>query len=162
MQAALWGTDHFGTYLHGCHFVLFTNYKPLSSLGKVHTRTLNRLQEAMNEFNFEISYKKGNEMPADFLSQNMVVISWESRSLAEAQNHDQFLGNLKIYLLRVRRWTGKEKQQQSLLSLFSRNVANKKLPNISVKNVKFVIFSLICFLYLCHGVSTIECKSKFS
>jgi hypothetical protein len=53
----------------------------------------------MNEFDFEISYKKGNEMPADFLSRNVVSISWESRSLAEAQNQDPFLGNLKNFLL---------------------------------------------------------------
>jgi hypothetical protein len=68
MQAAIWGMDHFSTYLKGQYFTLFSDHKPLEKLGKVHTRTLNRLQEAMNTFDFEIVYKKGSEMPADFLS----------------------------------------------------------------------------------------------
>ena len=55
--------------------MLFTDHQPLEKLGKVHTKTLNRLQEAMLTFDFEIVYKKGSEMPADFLSRNMVVDS---------------------------------------------------------------------------------------
>ena len=51
------------------------DHRPLEKLGKVHTKTLNRLQEAMLTFDFEIVYKKGSEMPADFLSRNMVVDS---------------------------------------------------------------------------------------
>ena len=58
MQAALWGMDHFDTYLRGCPFVLFTDHRPLEKLGAVHTKTLNRLQEAMGRYDFEIVYKK--------------------------------------------------------------------------------------------------------
>ena len=47
----------------------------MEKLGKVHTKTLNRLQEAMLTFEFETVYKKGSEMPANFLSRNMVVDS---------------------------------------------------------------------------------------
>jgi hypothetical protein len=70
MQAAIWGMEHFATYLRGKHFILYSDNKPLEKLGKVHTRTFYRLQELMNEFDFEICYKKGDEMPADFLSQS--------------------------------------------------------------------------------------------
>jgi RNase H-like domain found in reverse transcriptase len=50
MQAAIWGMDHFSTYLHGQKFTLVTNHRPLEKLGKVHTKTLNCLQEVMNSF----------------------------------------------------------------------------------------------------------------
>ena len=100
MQAALWGMDHFGTYLRGRHFTLFTDHKPLEKLGKVHTKTLNRLQEAMNSFDFEIRYKKGEEMPADFLSRNIVsTIGWSNEQLTTYQENDPLIKNLKEFLL---------------------------------------------------------------
>jgi hypothetical protein len=86
MQAAIWGMEHFETYLRGQKFTLYTDHRPLEKLGKVHTKTLNRLQEAMNTFDFEIMYKKGSEMPADYLSRNLVsAISWDSAELLQAQ-----------------------------------------------------------------------------
>ncbi len=79
MQAAIWGMDHFSTYLQGRKFKLITDHRPLETLGKVHTKTLNRLQEVMNTYDFDIIYKKGSEMPAHYLSQNLVnAISWDS------------------------------------------------------------------------------------
>ncbi len=100
MQAAIWGMDHFSTYLRGRHFTLFSDHKPLEKLGKVHTRTLNRLQVAMNSFNFEIVYKKGSEMPADFLSRNVIdSISWNNQQMQQEQNKDTITKALKAYLL---------------------------------------------------------------
>ena len=100
MQAAIWGMDHFSVYLRGRPFTLFTDHKPLEKLGKVHTRTLNRLQEAMNEFNFQIVYKKGSEMPADFLSRNVVsAITWNNAEMAQSQNSDPVISALKRFLL---------------------------------------------------------------
>ena len=61
MQAAIWAMEHFDTHLPGRHFKLFMVHWPLEKLGKVHTKTLNRLQEAMLTFDFEIVYKKGSE-----------------------------------------------------------------------------------------------------
>ncbi len=71
MHAAVWGMEHFSHHLKGQRFLLFTDHKPLEKLGKVHTKTLYRIQEAMMEYDFEIFYKKGDEMPADFLSRNV-------------------------------------------------------------------------------------------
>ena len=100
MQAAIWGMDHFSTYLKGRHFTLFSDHKPLEKLGKVHTRTLNRLQEAMNTFDFEIVYKKGSEMPADFLSRNVIdSISWNNEEIQQEQQKDPLIKALKNYLL---------------------------------------------------------------
>ena len=70
------------------------------ALSKIHARTLNRLQGAMNEFDFEIAYKEGQEIPADFLIRNVVnAISFEGRELKEEQENDPSIKALKAYLL---------------------------------------------------------------
>jgi ribonuclease HI len=99
MQAAIWGMEHFETYLKGRHFLLYTDHKPLEKLGKVHTRTLNRLQLAMNQFDFKIIYKRGDEMPADFLSRNITSIEASTTSLAKEQDKDKLTLAIKNYLL---------------------------------------------------------------
>ncbi len=100
MQAAIWGMQHFATYLRGRKFTLYTDHRPLEKLGKVHTKTLNRLQEAMNTFDFEIIYKKGSEMLADYLSRNLFsAISWNSDELLQAQAADPLIKALKSFLL---------------------------------------------------------------
>ena len=68
MQAAVWGMSFYNEYLRGKQFILYSDHKPLEKLGHLHTKTLNRLQEAMLEYDFTIQYKKGINMPADFLS----------------------------------------------------------------------------------------------
>jgi hypothetical protein len=68
MSASVLAMEHFTVYLRGKHFVLYTDHKPLVNLGTIHTKTLNRMQEAMNTYDFEIIYQKGSEMPADYLS----------------------------------------------------------------------------------------------
>ena len=100
MQAAIWAMEHFDTHLRGRHFTLFTDHRPLEKLEKVHTKTLNRLQEAMLTFDFEIMYKKGSEMPADFLSRNMVVdsISFDEDKIRDEQMLDHRLVALKKLL----------------------------------------------------------------
>jgi len=68
MLAASWAMDYFDTYLKGRKFKLFTDHKPLEKLSTIHSKMFYRLQEQMNIFDFTIHYKKGSEMPADFLS----------------------------------------------------------------------------------------------
>jgi len=100
MQTAIWGMEQFSTYLRGRKFTLYTDHRPLEKLGKVQTKTLNRLKEAMNTFDFEIIYKKGSEMPADYLSCNLVnAISWDSNELLQAQAADPLIKALKGFLL---------------------------------------------------------------
>jgi len=118
MQAAIWGMEHFETYLRGRKFTLFTDHRPLEKLGKVHTKTLNRLQEAMNTFDFEIVYKKGSEMPADYLSRNLVsAISWEANELLQAQAADPLIRALKNFLLNKE--LPHDAKCQALVKLFS-------------------------------------------
>jgi hypothetical protein len=66
--AAVWGMDFFNEYLKGKRFILYTDHKPLEKLGHVHNKTLNQLQTALLEHGFVIQYKKGSNMPADYLS----------------------------------------------------------------------------------------------
>jgi hypothetical protein len=54
----------------------------------------------MNKFEFEICYKKGDEMLADFLSRNAVnSINLDMSSLAKLQDDDPTLHCLKLFLL---------------------------------------------------------------
>jgi hypothetical protein len=66
--AAVWGMEVFNEYLRGKQFNLFTDHKPLDKLCHLHTKTLNPLQTALLEHNFVVQYKKGTNMPADYLS----------------------------------------------------------------------------------------------
>ena len=100
MHAAVWGMDHYSHHLKGKRFLLFTDHKPLEKLGKVHTKTLHRIQEAMMDFDFEIHYKKGAEMPADYLSRNISAINefLPDTDIAAAQKTDHQLNALRDYL----------------------------------------------------------------
>ena len=77
MAAASWGIEHFSVYLVGKRFTLCTDHKPLETLSTTHTKTLNRLQQLMLEYEFDIEYKKGEDNTvADFLSRNVVELEW--------------------------------------------------------------------------------------
>jgi hypothetical protein len=71
MAVAVWGIEHFDVYLIGKQFTLVTDHRPLEHLGSVHTKTLNRLQHLMLEYDFMIKYRAGEENAvADYLSRN--------------------------------------------------------------------------------------------
>ena len=70
MDAVVWAMEYYQEHLRGRRFIVYTDHKPLESMGTLHTKTLNRLTLAMLDFDFEIRYKKGSEMPADFLSRS--------------------------------------------------------------------------------------------
>ena len=115
MQAAIWGMD-----LRGRPFTLFTDHKPLEKLGKVHTKTFNRLQEAMNQYNFQIVYKKGSEMPADYLSRNVVAsITSDDQAMEVEQAKDPMISAFKKYLLN--RQLPEDTRTRSIIKMFSNN-----------------------------------------
>jgi hypothetical protein len=66
--ASIKGLDFFNKYLRGKQFILYYDHKPLEKLGHLHSKMLNRLQTALLEHDFIIQYKKGSNMPADYLS----------------------------------------------------------------------------------------------
>ena len=112
MQAAIWGMDFYATYLRGKRFILYTDHKPLEKLGFLHKKTFNRLQIAMNEFDFEIKYKKGVTMPADYLSRNVIAalndetvsIDPFTPDLHSLQAKDPELIKIQYYLANNHKW----------------------------------------------------------
>lgn len=98
MYAAVWGMEHFSHHLRGKRFLLFTDHKPLEKLGKVHTKTLYRIQEAMLNYDFEIHYRKGDDMPADYLSRNVLAITDDIDNICQQQIADPQLSLIINYL----------------------------------------------------------------
>lgn len=74
LLACTWGIDHFRVYLTGTPFTLHTDHRPLERLSKTHTRTLNRLQQQMLEFNFTVEYIEGSKNPSDYCSRNVPLL----------------------------------------------------------------------------------------
>ena len=69
LQACVYGIEYFEAYLKNRSFVLYTDHKPLIRLSPVHEKTLNRLDEKMTHFFFEMRYINGKDNHvADYLS----------------------------------------------------------------------------------------------
>ena len=58
MTAAVWGMEFYNEYLRSKHFTLYTDHKPLEKLGHPRKKSLNMLQMAKLEWDFQIQYKK--------------------------------------------------------------------------------------------------------
>ena len=101
MAAANYGIEHFSVYLLGRKFTLFTDHKPLEKMSLIHKRTLNRLQENMLQYDFDIKYRSGplNSGP-DALSRNPVdsVNIGHLTDIVKIQKQDSFLKYLRNYL----------------------------------------------------------------
>jgi hypothetical protein len=96
LTAATFGIQHFDVYLRGKHFSLYTDHRPLEKLSKVHTRTLNRLQQLMLEYDFQIFYKPGKDHPVpDFLSRNPISsVDILPAELYKLQQQDELISKL--------------------------------------------------------------------
>ena len=71
LAAAVYGIQIFDTHLRGRHFTLFTDHRLLTKLSTAHTKTLNRLQQQMSEYTFNVDYIPGpTNVIADFLSRH--------------------------------------------------------------------------------------------
>ena len=100
IAASSWGMDHYDVYLKGKHFALYTDNKPVSVLKPVHVKTLHRLEETLRAFDFEIIYRKGNEMPSDFSSRQIVnLIQIDNRQMEKDQNREEWIRQLKDWRL---------------------------------------------------------------
>ncbi len=108
MDAVVWAMEYYQEHLRGRRFIMYTDHKPLETLGTLHTKTMNRLQLAMMDFDFEIRYKKGSEMPADFLSRSfteMNAISALDVDWVHEQSKDNLSNLIKESLNKL--WTYK-------------------------------------------------------
>ena len=72
--AIVWGVEHFHLYLYGAPFVLYTDHKPLEVIyanpcSKPPAR-IERWMLRLQQYDFSVIYKKGEENPADFMSRH--------------------------------------------------------------------------------------------
>ena len=100
LTGCVFGIEHFSTYLKGRRFDLLTDHRPLvEKLNAVHSKTLNRLQQIMLDYDFEIKYIKGEIIPADYLSRNVLEpIDIFNEDLLHLQKHDEFCMFIKSFL----------------------------------------------------------------
>ena len=103
MCAASWAMDHWYQYLWLTPFYLYCDHKPLEKLTARQTKTLNRLQEQMLRFKFQIRYKKGSEnSAADALSRSPVEelksVGLGDKDLRRLQEDDEFCTAIKKHL----------------------------------------------------------------
>lgn len=71
LLAMVWGIRHFRPYLYGRKFVVYTDHRPLVYLFSLTdpSSRLTKFRLALEEYNFEVIYKKGSEnVVADALS----------------------------------------------------------------------------------------------
>lgn len=76
MAALYFGCTHFRQYLHGRHFIVWTDHKNLIQLQTIKSESiiLNRLRTKLIGFDFKIIYKKGIfNQAADFLSRYPII-----------------------------------------------------------------------------------------
>ena len=103
LTAAVFGIEHFDTYLVGKRFTLYTDHKPMEKLGEVHKKTLNRLQELMLAYDFTLLYRRGKDNAvADFLSRNVVAalsdVTDAEESVEQAQLRDAKVADIRRFL----------------------------------------------------------------
>jgi hypothetical protein len=100
--AAVWGMHHFNEYLKGKKFILYMDHKHLEKLGHLHSKTMNRFQTVLLEHDFIIQYKKGSDMPADYLSRllatinDLVIAAFDpfQAGLGDLQKEEEFAKNI--------------------------------------------------------------------
>ena len=125
MSAIVFAIQHWHTYLYGRFFYVYCDHKPIEKLGTVHKKTMNRLQELMLEYNFELKYNPGaNNGPADALSRNPISSLGTDVDIPLAQSEDPFCEAMCIFLM-----TGKKPVDPSLRQLVLRNSTNCSLAD---------------------------------
>jgi ribonuclease HI len=134
LQAACFAIEFFSIYLRPNPFTLHSDHRPMSKLSTVHTKTLNRLQRMMADFNFDIEWIQGKEnIVADYLSRNAVgkadaiaVVDTTPATLAKAQAEDGPIQEVRRAIM-----SGDNRQVQPHWKIF--------LPQMQLKNDILVI-----------------------
>jgi hypothetical protein len=131
----VWGMDIFNEYLKGKRFILYTDHKPLEKLGHLHSKMLNRLQTALLEHDFVIQYKKGSNMPANYLSRlpgaeetiaNISAFDPFQADLYELQMKDEELQILQTFMTKNEWPSQLSKQEQNYYKILVDKVFQDK------------------------------------
>ena len=95
--AIVWAIERLHIYLYGGKFTLYTDYKPLETiLCNPSSRSPARIERwylRLQEYNFDVVYKKGSENPSDFLSRHTRKDSEDNVEISVAENYVNFLSN---------------------------------------------------------------------
>ena len=113
--------DHFNEYLKGKKFILYMDHKPLEKLGHLHSKTMNRFQTALLEHDFVIQYKKGSDMPADYLSRlpatsdQQVIAAFDpfQPNLPTLQREEEYFRKIKYFMANQQWPAGVQEQKLS-------------------------------------------------
>ena len=127
MNAAAWAIDHFNLD-ENLQCTLTIDHKPLETMKTIHQRTMNHLMESLNEYDFDLNYKKGTEMPADILSRCPVDAVETDVTLIKEAQQDEFYQDLKAA------FQGKQDFDQ-----VKKPTIAKLLPNISEEKGLFYL-----------------------
>ena len=76
MAGCCFGLEAFDVYLRGRKFTMFSDHRPIVNLflKPIHRRTLNRLDEMMNQYDFTLEFRSGSSnVLADFASRSLAV-----------------------------------------------------------------------------------------
>ena len=76
MLGCCFGLEAFDVYLRGRKFTMFSDHRPIVNLflKPIHKRTLNRLDEMMNQYDFTLEFRTGrSNVLADFASRSLAV-----------------------------------------------------------------------------------------
>jgi hypothetical protein len=101
------GLQKWDRLLKGQNFTVFCDNRPTCHLSKQHTKTLHQLQVYQSEYNFDIQYLKGPDMPADYISRldgsevNQIQPQgpfFGSQSIQVHQQHDDFCKSMSQFL----------------------------------------------------------------
>ena len=83
----MWGIEYFHLYLFGAPFTLYMDHKPLeliyANLCSKPPARIQRWMLRLQQYDFEVVYKKGLDNPADFLSRHPPTKVNFSRNIAE-------------------------------------------------------------------------------
>ena len=110
--ALFWGIKHFKPYLQGKHFTVRSDCRALLSFNKAKGPVYDRYLLELSQYDFTMTYIKGELMPSDGLSRlrqpvekqanmlhlrKLVNVNWTQ--LKQLQQRDKYLKALVIYLL---------------------------------------------------------------
>jgi len=102
--ASAWAVRYFHTYLAGKRFILYTDHKPNVALQtKQAQKTLDSLQQLLNEYDFRLVYHPGPEnVVADYLSRHAPSVSalapLDQQEIVQAQAQDETCQQIRNYL----------------------------------------------------------------
>jgi len=104
MAASNWGMEYFDNYLREKSFTLYTDHKPLENFSHLHTKTMNRLQENMLTYDFQIQYKKGATLDMIFSSKCNFVKSKSSFINLTFDDSDHAMVFTELEIVEITMW----------------------------------------------------------